>query len=244
MSPSKVSRRIVLDRIAWVETVLADALRRGKAVAVFMHHGVVEHFRLEEKSWGMYLVDDYPEIGRMLAAYGVRVVFTGHFHAQDAVLARFPDGSSLYDVMTGSLATTPNVRIVAVDAGGRMAIRSEPVASLPSFAAKGADFASFARTYVHDQIAGIAVATMSKLHVPERDTAVLAPQIADAFLANYWGDERFTGTERLRRKGLSLMGRIVVANQKNKVEPLWDDLEPVDNDLGIDLATGAWRAGE
>jgi len=236
--------RLDAARIAWVEGVLAEALRLGKAVAVIMHHGVVEHFRLEEKSWGEYLVDDYPEIGRMFAAYGVRVAFTGHFHAQDAVLARFPDGSYLYDVMTGSLATTPNVRIVAVDAGGSMAIRSEPVASLQSFAAKGVDFAPFVRAYVHDRIAGIAVETMRKLHVPARDSAVLAPQIADAFLACYWGDERFTGTERLARKGLSLMGRIVVANQKNKVEPLWDDLEPPDNDLVIDLATGAWRAGE
>jgi len=236
--------RLDAARLAWIETVLAEALRLGKAVAVFMHHHVVEHFRLEEKSWGEYLVDGFPEIGRMLAAYGVRVAFTGHFHAQDAALARFPDGSYLYEVMTGSLASAPNVRIVAVDAGGRMAIRSEPVASLPSFAAKGVDFTAFARTYVHDRIAGIAVATMRKMLVPVRDTDVLAPQIADAFLANYWGDERFTGTERLTRKGLSLMGRIVVANQKDKVEPLWDDLEPVDNDLDIDLATGEWQAGK
>ncbi|MCX7031640.1 MAG: metallophosphoesterase [Spirochaetes bacterium] len=231
-------------RIAWVEAVLADALRLGKTVTVFMHHGLVEHFRDQEKSWPDYLVEDYPEIARMLAAYGVRVAFTGHYHAQDAALARFPDGSFLFDVMTGSLATAPNVRLVAVDASGSMSIQSEPVASLPSFAATGVDFASFARTYVHERIAGIAVNKMRKMHVPVRDTAALAPQIADAFLANYWGDERFTGTERLSKKGLSLMGRIVVGIQKNKIEPLWDDLEPADNNLVIDLATGSWRAGD
>jgi hypothetical protein len=235
--------RLDAGRIAWVEAALADALKLGKAVVVLMHHGVIEHFRYEEKSWGEYLVDDFPEIGGMLAAYGVRVAFTGHFHAQDAVLARFPDGSYLYDIMTGSLVTAPAVRTVTVDAAGSMSIRSQIVASLPSFAATGVDFASFARTYVHGRIAGIAVATMKKMHVPVRDTGVLAPQIADAFLANYWGDERFTGSEKLARKGLSLMGRLVVANQKNKVEPLWDDLEPADNDLTIDLASGTWRAG-
>jgi 3',5'-cyclic AMP phosphodiesterase CpdA len=238
-----VDGRLDAGRIAWVETVLADALRLGKAVTVMMHHGVVEHFRLEEKSWGEYLVDDYTEIGRMFAAYGVRMAFTGHFHSQDAALARFPGGSFLYDVMTGSLSTVPVVRFVTVEAGGRMAIRSQYVASLPSFAAKGVDFASFARTFVHDHVAGIAKTTMRKMHVPVRDTEVLAPQIADAFMANYRGDERFTGSEKLTRKGLSLMGRLVVANQKNKVEPLWDDLEPADNDLVIDLATGTWRPG-
>lgn len=236
--------RLDADRLAWVEAALAEALRLGKAVVVFLHHGVVEHFRSEEKSWGEYLVDDYAEIGRMLAAYGVRVAFTGHFHANDAAFARYPEGSFLLDVMTGSLATAPIVRFATIDAAGSMSIGSREVDSLPSFAARGEDFAHFARAYVHDRIAGIAVTTMRKMLVPVRDTDVLAPQIADAFLAAYWGDERFTGTERLARKGLSLMGRIVVANQKNKVEPLWDDLEPADNDLVVDLATGSWRAGE
>jgi 3',5'-cyclic AMP phosphodiesterase CpdA len=201
--------RLDQQRLAWIETALADALRLGKAVIALMHHGIVEHFPKQEKSWGEYLVDDYQEVGRMLAAYGVRVVFTGHFHSQDVALSRFPDGSCLFDVMTGAL-----------------------------------DFPAYARRFIHDHVAGIAVATMRKLHVPVRDTEVLAPEIADAFIANYWGDEHFTGTERLTKKGLSLMGRIVVANQKNKVEPLWDDLEPADNNLVIDLATGSWRPGE
>jgi Calcineurin-like phosphoesterase len=234
--------RLDAARLAWVESALADALRLGKAVVVLMHHGIVEHFPMEAKSWGEYLVDDYPEIGRMFAAYGAHVAFTGHFHAQDVALARFPDGSWLYDVMTGALSTAPNVRFVAVD-GGRMSIRSQPVASLPSLAAAGVDFPSYARKFVHDRVAGIGVATMRKMHVRTRDTDVLAPEIADAFVANYWGDERFTGTERLTKKGLGLMGKLVVANQKNKVEPLWDDLEPVDNNLVIDLATGSWTPG-
>jgi hypothetical protein len=235
--------RLDAGRLAWVEAALADALRFGKALIVLMHHGVVEHFPKEAKSWGEYLVDDYSEIGRMFAAYGVHVVFTGHFHSQDVALARFADGSWLYDVITGAICTAPSVRFVTVE-GGRMSIRSEPVASLPSLAATGVDLPSFARKFIHDRVAGIATATMRKMHVPVRDTEVLAPEIADAFVANYWGDERFTGTERLTTKGLSLMGKIVVASQKNKVEPLWDDLEPVDNDLVIDLATGAWQPGD
>ncbi len=235
--------RLDADRLAWVENVLADALRLGKAVTVLEHHGLVEHFRGQDRTWKGYLVEDHPEIARMLAAYGARVAFTGHYHAQDAALARFPDGSYLCDVMTGSLATAPNVRFVAVDAAGRMSIRSRPVDSLPSFAAQGVDFTSYARAYVHERIAEIAASTMRRMRVSVRDTATLAPQIADAFLANYWGDERFTGVERLSGKGLGLMGRIVAGILKNSVEAMWEDLEPADNDLVIDLATGSWRAG-
>ncbi len=59
-------------------SVLAEALRLGKSVTVFMHHGVIEHFRDEAKSWGEYLVEDFPEVGRMLAS--------------DAAAARAPRG--------------------------------------------------------------------------------------------------------------------------------------------------------
>jgi hypothetical protein len=237
------SGRLDPDRIAWIENVLTDALRLGKAVAVFMHHGVVEHYRYQTKTFGECLVEDFPEIARLLAAYGVRVAFTGHYHAQDAALARFPDGSFLLDVMTGSLVTTPCVRFVTLDAGSGMAIHSEPIASLPSFAAAGVNFGTYVRAFIHERIADVAVQQMRKRHVPARDAAALAPQMADALLANFRGDERFCGTERLSTRGLSLMGRLVAAIQKPRVESLWDDLEPADNDLVIDLATGSWRAG-
>ncbi len=233
--------RLTRESLAWIETALADALRLGKALIVFMHHGLIEHFPGQAKSFDEYLVEDYPEIGRMLAGYGARTAFTGHFHAQDAVLARFADGSFLFDIMTGSLSTVPNIRFVTIDPGGSMALDSEPIVEIPSFASAGRDFGAYAREFVRERIAAIAVREMRKMLVPARDAAVLAPRIADAFVANYRGDERFSGGERLPTSGLSLMGRIVVGIQKAKIEGLWDDLEPADNDLVIDLATGSWR---
>jgi 3',5'-cyclic AMP phosphodiesterase CpdA len=236
--------RLGRESLAWIETMLAGARRLGKAVIVFMHHGLVEHFPGQARSFDEYLVEDHPEIGRMLAGYGVRTAFTGHFHSQDAVLARFTGDSFLFDVMTGSLATVPNVRFVTVGPDGNMAIDSEPITDLPSFAAAGRDFGAYAREFVRERIAAIAVREMRKMLVPARDAQALAPRIADAFVANYRGDERFTGGERLPTKGLSLMGRIVVGIQKSKIEGLWDDREPADNDLVIDLAAGTWRTGD
>jgi hypothetical protein len=236
--------RLHRESLAWIETALADALRLGKAVIVFMHHGLVEHFPGQAKSFDEYLVEDYPEIGRMLAGYGVRAAFTGHFHAQDVALARFPGGSFLFDIMTGSLVTVPNVRFVTVDPGGSMAIGSEPITDLPSFTATGRDFGAYTREFVRERIAGIAVREMRKMLVPARDAEALAPWIADAFVANYRGDERFSETERLPTKGLSLMGRAVAGVYRSRIEAFWDDLEPADNDLVIDLATGTWRAGD
>ncbi len=67
----------------WIEDRLAEAAKANKAVIVMMHHGVVEHYPGQAKNYPEYLVDNYKEVGRMFAAYNVRMVFTGHYHAQN-----------------------------------------------------------------------------------------------------------------------------------------------------------------
>jgi 3',5'-cyclic AMP phosphodiesterase CpdA len=228
-------------RIDWIEKMLGEARRRDTAVIVMMHHGVVEHFTGQAKHYGEYLVNDRTEVAALFAAWGVRAVFTGHYHSQDVTMTRTGSGGVLYDIETGSLASFPNpVRSVEITPSQVMEIRSTFITELPSFAAEGRSFADFARESLVEGIAGIAVKTMRGLGVAEREASAIAPQIAGAFLAHYAGDENFTGTEMLRSKGLSLMAGIVVGSRKDLVTGLWHDLPPADNDLDIDLVTGSW----
>jgi hypothetical protein len=75
--------------------------------------------------------------------------------------------------------------------------------------------------------------------VPKAEAETLAPQIADAFIAHYRGDEKFAGTEMLKTTGLSFMGGIVIGMRKDLVTGLWQDLPPADNNATLDLAAGA-----
>lgn len=229
--------RLDSGRRAWVEGRLEDAARRGKAVIAFLHHGLIEHFRGQRKYAGMFLLDDGSEIARMLAAWGVRVVFTGHFHAQDAVRASWDDGSFLYDVETGSLVTAPvPVRLIDVDETGRMSISTRRVTSIPSFRAAGKDFASYAEQFTRQGVSTVAVDIMRRLWVSSGKAAVLAPQASDAFLAHYEGDERFSGERRLRLRDVNLITRLLAGAAPDLLEELWNDLPPADNDLAIDLS--------
>ena len=228
--------------LEWTEGVLARAARDKVPVIAMMHHGVIEHFKGQAKHYAQYLVNDRQEVASLLAAYRVPVVFTGHFHAQDIAMEEWKDGGTLYDVETGSLVTDPNpVRAVEISAR-RMTILSSFITELPSFAADGRDFGSYSRAYLREGIRGIAKRSLAKAWVPAREAETLAGEISEAFAAHFEGDERFTGTEKLKRKGLSLMGSLAVATQGDFVEGLWDDLEPPDNDVVIDLSTGAWQA--
>jgi len=92
-----------------------------------------------------------------------------------------------------------------------------------------------------DKVAALIVAAvdaMLELKVPVAEARSLAPRIAEAFVAHYAGDEKRPAGELLPTKGLSLIGRIVVANRRPLVEGLWTDLPPVDNDFVLDLQTG------
>jgi hypothetical protein len=122
-----------------------------------------------------------------------------------------------------------------------MRIESRRVTELPSFTAAGRDFMKFSEDFIHGGIAGIAINTMVGLGVPAAEAEALSPQIADAFIAHYNGDERFTGTETLRTTGLSFMGGLVVGNRKALVAELWEDLPPSDNNVTINLGSGQWR---
>jgi 3',5'-cyclic AMP phosphodiesterase CpdA len=228
-------------RVDWIEGMLAEARRRDKAVIVMMHHGVVEHFPGQARHYGEYLVNERKAIAAMYAAYGVRAVFTGHFHAQDVSLTGTAPGGVLFDVETGSLASFPNpVRSVEITGSQTMEIRSSFITEIPSFAAEGSSFQDFARESLYGGISRIAVTTMKGLGIREAEASTIAPQIADAFLAHYAGDEQFTGTEMLKSKGLSLMAAIVVGSRKDLVTGLWHDLPPADNALDIELTTGEW----
>lgn len=231
-------------RITWIESTLAEALRRGKAVIVMMHHGVIEHYPGNAKYYPEYLVNDWQQVSQMLTAYHARAVFTGHFHAQDITLKSDPNGLFLYDIETGSLPTFPDpMRSVAIGADQRMTIASSFIKKLPSFTAKGVDFWKYSEDFIRTAGAAIGVKTMKGLGVSQRDADALAPQVADALIAHFRGDEHFTGTVMLGAPHLGLMGSLAVALKKDEIASLWTDLPPADNDITINLSTGDWTPG-
>jgi 3',5'-cyclic AMP phosphodiesterase CpdA len=225
-------------RVAWIESMLGIALRRQKAVIVMMHHGVVEHFAGQEKDFSRYLVRDWRQASDMLASYGVRAVFTGHFHAQDIAVRHSAGGRAIYDIETGSLVTFPDpIRMVAIEADTqRMRIESSFIG--------GASFRDYSKDFVESGTRRIVVRTMKSYGISGEEASVLASQVTDAFAAHFRGDEHFTGTEMIRTRGLGPLAGIVVGLRKDLIASLWSDPEPPDNDLVIDLSTGTWEKVE
>lgn len=107
------------DMEQWVLEQIAAAKARGDVVLGLEHHGLVEHFSMEEELMSMYLVDNYDCLAQEYADAGMSVVFTGHMHALDIAATTTESGNTLYDVETGSALTYPSpMRFVTLRRGG------------------------------------------------------------------------------------------------------------------------------
>ena len=91
----------------WVIEQAQAATEKGNTVIGMMHHGLIEHFDMEEEFLADYLVNDYQNISAAFADAGIHYVFTGHMHANDIAAMTTAAGNELYDIETGSAVTYP-----------------------------------------------------------------------------------------------------------------------------------------
>jgi len=223
--------------LSWIESRLIDAAKQNKAVIVMMHHNISEHFTGEEKYFGEYIVDNYPEVSRLFAEYNARLVFTGHYHAQDITLQRYSGGKYLFDIETGSLVTYPCPYRVVTLGGSSAGVRSGFITSI---AGHETDFAQYAHTDIVDGVASIATKAIEDFGVDSENALKLATQVADAMVAHYAGDELLpAGQPAISAKGTGLKGFLVVFARKGLLTGLWHDLPPADNGITIDLSDGS-----
>lgn len=93
----------------WVTEQTQKAKEDGKQVIAMMHHSLLPHFTVQP------MIDDYANFAEKFADMGIKLVFTGHLHANDISMANTKKGNTIYDIQTGSLITSPNAyRVVNI----------------------------------------------------------------------------------------------------------------------------------
>lgn len=225
--------------LVWIEEMLIRAKRESRAVIGFLHHGVLEHYPGNEKYFARYIVEDYRRISKLLAGYGVGLVFSGHFHAQDITVGYFQDPKSfLFDIETGSPVSHPcPYRLVEITAGQKAMIASRMIRSLPS---RSEDFDDYAKNFVYTSTMNIADRAVKKYWISEEDRQLITPAIAGAYVAHLEGDEKLPDI-LLDADRLGNWSRFVFWMRKDLLIGWYSDLPPGDNTVTIDLKTGQYR---
>lgn len=225
------------ETLAWVLEKLAEARTLGKEVIAFQHHGITEHYTGQSGAFAEYVVDDWQTLSATLANAGLKMVFTGHYHANDITETISTDGSpTLYDVETGSLVTYPSpIRFLTL-ADDQAAIHTEYVTRI-AYPTGGVPFPEYAEAFLYDGLLGIAQYTLVNQYGLDAVTAAqLTPYVADAFSAHYAGDEILDGETMTMIMGLlnhpdstrQFLGQMLFS--------LWTDLPPADTHTFLDFS--------
>jgi 3',5'-cyclic AMP phosphodiesterase CpdA len=70
------------ETLEWIEAIALKGAEMNKKMIAFMHHGVLEHYKGQERFYGEYIVDDSKKVSKKFAELGINIVFTGHYHAR------------------------------------------------------------------------------------------------------------------------------------------------------------------
>lgn len=235
----RVGGKLSPDTLGWIVEKLQQAQAKGKRVIAFMHHGVNPDFVTQPILFPDFLIDDWPTVNMTLASAGLRVIFTGHYHAQDASYFCDQSGaplSPLCDIETSSLIVYPCAyRIVTVEPDNTLNIESRRVTEISSDTG-GLSFQDYAFADLAMRLPGMAQYQLeTEFGLTAAQAATLSPFVVDAIIAGYVGDEQpdaqtqavlnsfVSSPEPLHSLGLLLYG-------------MWTDPPPADNSLVVPLA--------
>lgn len=225
--------------LKWIETMLIRSKKEKKAVIVFMHHGIVEHYPHNEKYYGRFIVNQFETVSNLFAEYGVRLVFTGHYHAQDITMKKLEaPGRFVFDIETGSFVTHPcPFRVIGINRDQTVRVESRFITSIAS---RREGFEKYTYDYAYTGTLGMVEKALGKFWVSARDIETVAPEIARAYVAHLRGDE-IKPEKPIDTEGLGLLGKVAMKFQGNLIEGWNTDLPPADNNIIIDLKSGGWR---
>lgn len=232
--PAQRGGRIRRETFKWLEQQLQQARERRIAVICMVHHAVLEHFPSQAEFLPDYVLHGHERVARLCAQYGARVVFTGHFHAQDIVKKRYPGDQFLFDVETGSAITYPcPLRIVTIE-DQRMIIETE---NIDSTASHPRGFQEYALNDVKESLYRFSRGVLDRFWFIRSESDQLARDIADLLIAHYHGDE----DPRDRHIGVhGCLGCCALGFGGRVIHGLETDPEPCDNRVILHLTSGAW----
>ena len=178
--------RIQPQTLAFIEQQASAARKSNCKLIGMMHHGLVSHWKWQDRVMGDYLVKDWKRHAKAFARMGIHIVFTGHFHAQD--IASYGKGKQqVYDIETGSTVSYPMpVRYVRLNTD-RIDIHTSLLCQsdmLPDAKQLEAEAIRYARASVNTLIA-----EMLTDKVPADVQKQVSNTFSEAYVAHLAGDE-------------------------------------------------------
>lgn len=230
-----VSGVIKPETMTWILGKMEEARQKNITVLSMMHHGIVEHYKGEQQLDYGYVTDNYIEDGPRLMAAGLKIMFTGHYHANDITMLGSEGSDVLYDIETGSLVTPPSpYRIITLTNNG-LDIKTRWVTSINCPLPGGMSFTEYSNAFLSSHLDGYFAYYLNtyygSLGVTPALAEFMAPQFRNAMMAHFAGDETILPGEQNADDVIA-----GIAPPLGEVlQSLWHDLPTADNMYHINL---------
>ncbi len=216
--------------MAWILGKMTEARENDIIMLAMMHYGIIEHYSGQDKL--EQLIKNSQGNAVALMNEGLRVIFTGHYHAND--IAEFTnDGKTLYDIQTGSLVTPLSpYRIMKLD-DNFIKIETRNVSMVNAEIPEGMDFIEYSDALITPRINSFFSFYLPMLFgLTAEQAEFAAPFLTNGYKAYFAGDEKISPAERNRIEVLSMEPYSPVLEV---LKSFWRDLPPQDNKIHIKL---------
>ncbi|MFA6812531.1 MAG: metallophosphoesterase [Bacteroidaceae bacterium] len=223
--------RIKPETLAFIKEQAREAHEKGYKVIAMMHHGLVSHWKWQDKAMPEYLVDHWKKQVKFFKKNNIRIIFTGHFHSQDIA-----ERHGVYDVETGSTVTYPCPYRLITIGKNQMNIHSHRIEHIDCKLPDNESIQQFAFRFLRNEMPAMIV-KMFPASLPDSCKMGAAKVVTDAYVANLAGDEHYTQQDKKEIK--TAAKRLRHYSWKNAYifshlsKYLWNDQRPQDNECII-----------
>lgn len=221
--------RIKPSTLQWALAKLAQAKEQNITVLGMMHHNLVEHYSGQSYMDPGYVVDDWQNIASQLADAGLKIIFTGHYHAND-ITPYVHNGNQLFDIETGSLVTPPSPFRIVMMKNKNLDISTYTVTSISATLPGNMSFLDYSHVFLSQHLDGyFNYVLTNQFGVPAPLTDFASPLFRNAVMAHFAGDEKMPPDQR---KLLSQLAGYST-DLATMATSLWTDLGTDDNKVPI-----------
>ena len=223
----------------WILDRMAEAALKGKTVFGMMHHGLVEHFKGQNSTFPGFLVDNYNDVADQLMRAGLKIMFTGHFHATDIVKKNLQN-RFLYDIETGSTIVYPcSYRVITYVRDSALIINTRHITNVCyTGMLPGQSFVTYADSLTRIAADTLLTTLLNKYKLTG-DTATswhAGHCQGAALMAHMAGDEKRAFEDTALNKQIAT--KYGPSWLPLYCDCLWTDLKPADDSLTILLKSG------
>ena len=218
--------------MSWIQEKMAEARNKNVTVVALMHHGIIEHYTGQNALDPGYVVDDWQNSAAALINAGIKVVYTGHYHAND-ITQLTVDGKTFTDIQTGSLVSWPSPYRILDIYGNFLGINTKQVTSIVASGLGELDFPTYSNLFHQAHFDGYFYYALQLMFgVSPADAAEIAPLFRNAIMAHYAGDENLlTSPDKATIEYLAATESPLAG----ALYSLWTDLNPKDNTITLKI---------